>query len=88
MVDPGGVVTDESQYRNDLRVQTVQRAQFLEGMADRVDLRATGSEEVFYEDVLNALQAIYPVTIDPRRLPENANAIQEAIVAIGRRSIG
>jgi hypothetical protein len=88
VVDPGGVLTGDGEYKNDLMVQTVQRAQYLEGVADRVDLRANEREDVFYEEVMAALQAIYPLTVDPRRLRDSAEEIQQAIVAIGRGSIG
>ncbi|MGZ4790904.1 MAG: hypothetical protein ACXV5U_02975 [Ilumatobacteraceae bacterium] len=86
-VDPGGVVNDESNYRNDLMVQTVQRAQRIEGAVGYVNFDADGAESAFEEEVMAALQAIYPVTVDPSRLRDSANDIQSAIVAIGYNSL-
>ncbi len=85
-VDPGGVVNDQDDYRNDLMVQTLQRAQRLEGSVGYVNF-AEGVEATFQEEVMAALQAIYPVTVDSRRLRDSANDIQAAIVAIGHNSL-
>ena len=85
-VDPGGVVTDESEYRNDLMTQTVQRAQSLEAAVGNVNFDDQ-LDASFQEEVMAALQAIYPASIDSRRLHDSAAEIQQAIVAIGRNSL-
>jgi hypothetical protein len=86
-VDPGGVVNDQDDYLNDLMAQTVQRAQRIERAVGSVNFDAEDVRTTFAEEVMAALQAIYPVTIDSRRLRESAGEIQQAIVAIGGTSI-
>jgi hypothetical protein len=86
-VDPGGVLAEGQEYKNDLMVRTLQRAQLLESVADRGLLRSDEAETAFKDEVMVALQAIYPASIDISRLAGSANEIQAAIVAIGRDSI-
>ena len=80
------MVTDESEYRNDLMTQTVQRAQSLEAAVGNVNFDDQ-LDASFQEEVMAALQAIYPASIDSRRLHGSAAEIQQAIVAIGRNSL-
>ena len=86
-VDPGGVLTEGAEYKNDLMVQTLQRAQGLESVVDRGYLDNDETETAFKDEVMAALQAIYPASVDISRLRDSASEIQAAIVAIGRNSI-
>ncbi len=86
-VDRGGVLEEGQEYKNDLMVQTLRRAQVLESAADQGLLSSDAAKTAFKEEVMTALQAIYPVTIDISRLPDSRDEIQAAIVAIGRESI-
>ena len=86
-VDPGGELVPGAEYKNDLMVQTVQRAQRLESIADQGFLNSDEAETAFKDEVMAALQAIYPASIDISKLRDSANEIQAAIVAIGRDSI-
>jgi hypothetical protein len=86
-VDPGGVLTEGAEYKNDLMVQTLQRAQGLESAVDQGLQFSEEAETAFKDEVMAALQAIYPASVDVSRLRESANEIQAAIVAIGRNSL-
>lgn len=88
VLDTGGVLEQGQTYDGDLMVNAIQRAQRLEGIADSGNIEWTDeAQAAFSEEVMKALQEIYPLTIDFRQIDDRSAGISEAIGAIGRDSL-
>jgi hypothetical protein len=87
VLDTGGVVERESEYKHDLMVDAIQRAQWLEREADSTFPWTDEKWTVFREEVMAALQAIYPLTVDPRQIQARSAEVAEAINKIGQQSL-